>query len=150
MAALVCVATLLIQIPIPATQGFFNVGDVIVMVSALTFGPIVGFFAGGIGSSLADLIGGWYVWVLPTLIIKGAEGFLAGWILSRLKHSLRNVLLAWIAGGLVMVLGYFLAQVYMYGLSAALVEIPLNFVQMAVGGVVGIPVSQALRRMLNI
>ena len=78
MAALVCAPTLLIQLPIPATQGFFNVGDSMVMVAALTFGPIVGFFAGGFGSSLADLIGGWYVWVPFTLVIKGLEGFLAG------------------------------------------------------------------------
>ena len=78
MGALVCVTTLLIQIPIPATKGFFNVGDALVIVSALTFGPFVGLFAGGVGSSLADLIGGWYVWVPFTLVIKGIEGFLTG------------------------------------------------------------------------
>lgn len=61
MVALVTVATMLIQIPIPATQGFFNIGDAIIMVTALTFGPVVGGIAGGLGSSLADLLGGWYV-----------------------------------------------------------------------------------------
>jgi len=48
MAALVCVATMLIQFPIPATQGFFNVGDAMVMVAALTFGPIVGDLVDGV------------------------------------------------------------------------------------------------------
>jgi uncharacterized membrane protein len=61
MAALVCMATMLIQVPIPATEGFFNVGDALIMVAALTGGPIVGAFAGGVGASLADLLGGWYV-----------------------------------------------------------------------------------------
>jgi len=42
MAALVCATTMLIQVPIPATEGFFNIGDAMIMVSALTFGPIVG------------------------------------------------------------------------------------------------------------
>ena len=56
MAALVCIATLIIRIPNPM-GGYFNIGDVMIFVSALTFGPIVGGVAGGIGSSLADLIG---------------------------------------------------------------------------------------------
>jgi uncharacterized membrane protein len=146
MAALVCVTTLLIQIPIPATDGFFNVGDGMIMVAALTFGPVVGAFAGGVGSALADFAGGWYLWVIPTLIIKGLEGLLAGWMRHR-THGTYAVFLAWIIGGLEMVTGYFLVQVYLYGFSAALVELPFNFVQMAIGGVVGIPIAQGLRRL---
>ncbi len=149
MAALVCITTILIQVPIPATEGFFNIGDAMIMVAALTGGPIVGAFAGGIGSSLADLLGGWYVWVIPTLLIKGTEGFLAGWILRRGQQNIQNFILAWTIGGGEMVLGYFLVQVYLYGFSAALVELPFNFVQMAVGGLIGIPVSQALKRMIR-
>ena len=150
MAALVCITTLLIPIPIPATEGYFNIGDAMIMVAALTGGPVVGAFAGGIGSSLADILGGWYVWVIPTLIVKGAEGFLAGWILSRGKQNILNIVLAWIIGGLAMVFGYFLTGIYLYGFPAALVELPFNFLQMAVGGMVGIPISQALRRMIRV
>ena len=146
MAALVCVTTMLIQVPIPATEGFFNVGDAMIMVAALTFGPMAGAIAGGIGSSLADLLGGWYVYVIPTLIIKGVEGLLAGWVMSGTdKLSFQRLMFAWIVGGLEMVGGYFLFQVYLYGFSAAFVEVPFNFVQMAVGGIVGIPISLALR-----
>jgi uncharacterized membrane protein len=148
MAALVCITTMLIRIPIPATEGYFNIGYAMIMVAALTGGPVVGAFAGGIGSSLADLLGGWYIWVIPTLIIKGTEGFLSGWILRRGQQNIQHVVLAWIVGGCVMVFGYFLVQVYLYGFSAALVELPFNFVQMAVGGIVGIPVSQVLKRVI--
>ena len=150
MAALVCIATMLIRVPIPATEGYFNIGDAMIMVAALTGGPIVGAFAGGIGSSLADLLGGWYVWVIPTLIIKGTEGFITGWILRRGKQNVQNVIFAWIVGGLEMVFGYFVVQIYLYGFSAALVELPFNFVQMVVGGIVGIPVSQVLKRVIHI
>jgi uncharacterized membrane protein len=147
MGALVCVTTMLIQIPIPATEGVFNIGDAMIMVAALTFGPTVGAIAGGLGSSLADLLGGWYVYVIPTLLIKGIEGLLASWILKgEDKPSFQKVLLAWIIGGLEMVGGYFVFQVYLYGFGAALVEIPFNFIQAAVGGIVGIPTSLALRK----
>ena len=152
MAALVCVATMLIQFPIPATQGFFNVGDAMVMVAALTFGPIVGAIAGGLGSSLADFLGGWYVWAPFTLVIKGIEGLLAGWVLGMGRENPRRfrLVLAWMVGGLEMVAGYFIVQVYMYGLGNALVEAPFNFVQMAVGGIIGIPISMALKQRLRI
>ena len=151
MAALVCVATLLVQVPIPATEGFFNIGDALVIIASLTFGPIVGGLAGGIGSALADAIGGWYVWVPFTLIIKGAEGLIAGYLSrNRENRSTQTLLIAWIAGGLVMVLGYFVVQVFMYGFTAALVEIPFNMVQMIVAGVLGIPVSMALEKRIKL
>jgi uncharacterized membrane protein len=126
------------------------VGDALIMVAALTGGPIVGAFAGGVGASLADLLGGWYVWVIPTLLIKGIEGFLAGWILRRSRHSVPHLVLAWAVGCGEMVLGYFLVQVYLYGVAAALVELPFNLVQMAVSGVVGIPIAHALKLMLRL
>ena len=146
MAALVCVTTLLIQIPIPATEGFFNVGDAMIMVAALSGGPIVGAVAGGVGSALADVAGGWYIWVLPTLVIKGLEGLIAGRI-RQSGDSLFVMMIAWVVGGLEMVLGYFLVQVYLYGLSGALVELPFNVVQMVIGGVVGIPIANVVHRL---
>ena len=151
MAALVCVATMLIQIPIPATEGFFNVGDAMVMVASLTFGPVVGGLAGGVGSALADALGGWYTWVPFTLIIKGAEGIVAGLIAGgRRENTPRRILAAWVCGGLIMVSGYFIVQVFLYGLGAALVEGPFNLVQMTVAGVVGVPISLALKSRLRI
>ncbi|MDH5200158.1 MAG: ECF transporter S component [Candidatus Bathyarchaeota archaeon] len=151
MAALVCVATLLITIPIPATEGFFNIGDALVIIASLTFGPVVGGLAGGVGSALADAIGGWFNWVPFTLVIKGAEGVIAGYIAgSRENRPTQRTLLAWVVGGLVMVSGYFLVQVYLYGIGGALVELPFNFVQMFAAGVIGIPVSMALQRQLRL
>jgi len=60
MGALTCIATIIFTFPIPATSGYFNFGDAIVMTTALTFGPVIGAIAGGFGSGLADLLGGWY------------------------------------------------------------------------------------------
>lgn len=144
MSALVCVATLIIRIPNPM-GGYFNVGDVMIFVSALTFGPIVGSFAGGIGSSLADLIG-YPTFVIPTLLIKGIEGFLGGLITNR-KSVYRDVL-AVIVAGVEMVVGYFIAEIYLWGIGSALLEIPTNIAQITIGGLLGIPIAIVLRRRL--
>lgn len=70
-AALICAATLAVQIPTPMTGGYVNVGDCFVLVSAWCLGPWYGFAAGGIGSMLADLLSGYAHYIPGTLLIKG-------------------------------------------------------------------------------
>ena len=144
MSALVAVGTLIVRIPNPM-GGYFNVGDVMIFVAALTFNPIIGGAAGGLGSAIADLIG-FPLFALPTLVIKGLEGLIAGLITNK-KSVFRDVL-AVVAAGAEMVTGYFLVEVYLYGLGGALGEVPANIAQIAVGGLLGIPVALVLRRRL--
>lgn len=146
MTALVAAGTLIIRIPNPM-GGYFNVGDVMIFVSALTFNPMVGGFAGGVGSAISDAIG-FPVFVIPTLIIKGLEGFLAG-IISNRKSVFRDILAVVVAGS-EMIIGYFLAELYplQWGLGGALAEVPGNIGQIFIGGIVGIPIAYVVRRRL--
>ena len=82
--ALVAVATLFFQVYIPATRGYFNIGESVIYITALLFGPFVGAFAGGVGSMIADLATGYYQYAPWTLIDKGIEGFLAGYLFQKL------------------------------------------------------------------
>ena len=147
MAALVAVGTLTIRIP-KMMGGYFNVGDVMIFVAALTFSPLVGGFAGGVGSAIADAVG-FPVFVIPTLVIKGLEGFIAGLVANK-KSSYRDVL-AVVLAGCEMVLGYFLVEwlVLQWGFGGALSEVfPTNISQIIIGGVVGIPLAYVIRRRL--
>lgn len=47
--ALTTVATMLIQIPIPATKGYLNIGDTILICAGLLMGKIAGGIVGGLG-----------------------------------------------------------------------------------------------------
>ena len=76
-AALTCVATMLIEIPMPATQGYVNIGDCFVLLGAWVLGPIYGAFAGGVGSALADLLAGYPHYIVGTLIIKALMAVIA-------------------------------------------------------------------------
>jgi len=144
MSALVTVGTLIVQIP-NGMGGYFNVGDVMIFVAALTFSPIIGGVAGGLGSALADLPG-YSVYALPTLIIKGLEGLIAGLVTDK-KSVFRDVF-AVVAAGVEMVVGYFLFEVYLLGLGQAIAGIPLNIAQIFVGGLIGVPIAIILRRRL--
>ena len=147
MAALVTVATFLVQIPIPATKGYLNFGDIMIFVSSLTFGPIIGGFAGGVGSAISDAASGYAYFAPFTLLIKGLEGIIAGFISNR--KSKKRAVLAVAVAGIEMVSGYFLAE--FFGLSegwAAAAEVPFNVLQIAAGGLIGIPIAIILLKRL--
>ncbi|MHA1617489.1 MAG: ECF transporter S component [Candidatus Njordarchaeales archaeon] len=83
--------TTFFAISTPATQGFFNFGEIGVYISALIGGPIVGAIAGGLGSALADIFLGYAHYAPGTLVIKGVEGFLAGYLFQRLRGAGREI-----------------------------------------------------------
>ncbi|MFW9950511.1 MAG: ECF transporter S component [Candidatus Thorarchaeota archaeon] len=127
-AAFTCILTFIVPFTIPTTGGYINLGDIGVMISGLLFGPIVGGLAGGIGSAFTDLFLA-PVYAIPTLIIKGLEGFIVGLIADPKrfynKYNYRDVL-AVIAGGVFMVFGYFFTEILFYGIPSALFELFFN------------------------
>jgi len=80
MVALVFVTTFSIKIPVPFTQGYIHAGDSMIFIAAILLGWKYGAIAGGVGSALADALGGYANWVIPTIIIKTIMGALVGWI----------------------------------------------------------------------
>lgn len=83
-SALVFVATFILRVTIPATGGYFNIGESMIYAAALLFGPIVGGLAGGIGASLVDAIG-YAIFVPGTFVIKLIEGAVVGYIGYRIR-----------------------------------------------------------------
>ena len=70
MIAIMTIATLIIRIPNPATQGYINLGDALLFTISLVFGWRIGGLAGGVGSALADVLAGYFLWAPWTLVIK--------------------------------------------------------------------------------
>lgn len=149
--ALTFVVTRFTVIPIPATKGFFNLGEVIIYLAALTLGPVVGMLAGGLGSALADLSAA-PQFAPFTLVIKGVEGYVVGRLAGA---TAATRLRATVIGGAAMVLGYFLAEVAFAralgiapapatAVGLALTEVPLNIVQVAAGVIVSVPLAGRL------
>ncbi|MHA1147796.1 MAG: ECF transporter S component [Promethearchaeota archaeon] len=150
-AALTFIMTWFLQIPLPATGGYINVGDIMVMYTALLFGPIIGGLAGGIGSCLADALSPYAIYTPGTLIIKGIEGFLIG-IIANPKRKNKQInygdILAVIIGGFTIVIGYFIYEAFILGLGIpiALVEVPGNFFQFGVAAISSILLAAATRK----
>lgn len=153
-SALICILTMIISIPIPATQGFINIGDAGVMITGLLFGPIIGGIAGGVGSSLADIFLGYTIYAPATLIIKGLEGFIVGIIANPKKQNSRinhKDIISVITGGLIMTYGYFLYEIFLFGVPGAVYELLLNgIIQFGLGALIAILFIMSIRKTLTL
>ena len=153
-SALICILTMIISIPIPATQGFINIGDAGVMITGLLFGPIIGGIAGGVGSSLADVFLGYTIYAPATLIIKGLEGFIVGIIANPKKQNSRinhKDIISVITGGLIMTYGYFLYEIFLFGVPGAVYELLLNgIIQFGLGALISILFIMSIRKTLTL
>lgn len=142
LAAMTCVATMIIKIPVQATGGYINLGDSIVMLSGFVLGPVLGGVAAGLGSALADLLSGYAVYIPATFIIKGLMAVAAGLIIKDIrKKSILDFLWVCLVSELIMIGGYLFFEAIILGYGkAALAAVVGNAVQ----GVAGIAVTLLL------
>lgn len=124
-AALACVATMIIKVPTLATNGYVNIGDTIVLLSAWLIGGVYGGLAAGIGSGLADLLSGYGSYVPGTFVIKFLMAIAAYVIFKAIRKVNGNKVVAYVVSGIiaevVMIAGYFVYEsIFLgYGLGAA-------------------------------
>lgn len=145
LAALIFVATYFVKLPMALTNGYVHLGDGFILLAA----SMVGWAAvpaAAVGSMLADLMGGYAIYLLPTFIIKGAVAAVAVLALRR-KHEWLRVL-GLILAEAVMVGGYFIAEWLFlgYGFHAAVGSLLGNTLQGLSGVVVGLLLIPLLKR----
>jgi len=165
LAALTCIATMIIKIPTPAF-GYIHLGDGFVLLCGILLGPLYGALSAGIGSMFADLFSGYAAFAPGTFVIKAVTALIASLLFRLFKKLFRSsageyagVLIAGVTGEAFMVIGYFVYEIFLAmitagtftgtsfaaGVSSAATGIPFNIVQ----GVVGIVISVSLLPLLK-
>lgn len=158
LTAFTCIATMVIQIPTPSL-GYIHPGDTLVILCGIILGPVLGSLSAGLGSMLADILSGYLIYAIPTLIIKGLTAFIACIVFQNLRKKLvKNDYAAFIIAGFIgeanVVFGYFITSIVkamvmagnfnretlFVGFTDALISIPPNIMQ----GIVGIVLAFAL------
>ena len=135
MAALVFVMTYIPKVPVPITGGYVHLGDGAIFLSTLLLGPL-GIPAAAIGSGLSDVLGGYMVYAIPTILIKGVVALVA-WKLWKEGSWLRAAL-AFVLAEIAMVAGYFAFEAVMFGTAAAWGAVGPNCIQGIAGVALGL------------
>ena len=228
MTALNSVITVVFAISIPTSKGgYFNIGESAVYLTAILFGPYIGAIAGGFGAFFADLFLNAATFAPGSLVIKGLEGFIVGFVYYRIVNridtskqkkkikiytihillsllitcgiisigfisfigdanffrvfaeiylfnvkfsyiiwiligsltltmllvlqfffdkTITSKILAMICGGSIIILGYFLYEIPIIGISAAYIEIPFNLMQIFLGLAIAVPISSPIMK----
>lgn len=153
MACLTLVLTYLIKVPVPATEGYIHLGDSMVFFGMMLLGWKYGAVAAALGSSLADLLGGFTIYAPITFAAKFIVVVIAGlFIESGMKANSRKsfiakALIGTLLSCIFMLAAYYVAESIMYGNWAApLIEIPLNVIQFVVGFVLAVLLATQIER----
>ena len=151
MTAVVFLMTFVPKIPIPL--GYAHLGDAAIFLVVFFVGRHEGLLAGCLGSALADLLGGFPVWIGPTLLIKFlmAETF---WQIAlrnreegRAKLFSPRVFVGLVLACLVMAAGYTLFGAMLYdSLALGLSSAPGLLMEGAVNIAAFYPVAAVLYR----
>ncbi len=145
MAAVVALLTAFIKLPVPGTNGYIHIGDGAIFLAAALLGPYAAIPA-AIGSAIADMLGGYYVYMLPTAVIKGVMGLIAGRFIENKVICVRNILI-FVICELLMAAGYFAFEWALYGIAAAIGAVVPNLIQGAAGVVLGCVFTGACSRL---
>lgn len=132
MAALVFVGTYFLKIP--TSFGYTHLGDCMIILTVCLLGTRKGAIAGAIGAGLSDLLGGYAVWVVPTIIFKGLWAIIMGVVAYKLLPKFKyGWLVGAIIGGLVHIICYTLIKIPLYGMEYAIIRIPVISAQTVCG-----------------
>ena len=138
-----------VRLPITANGGLIHLGNVPLFLAAIIFGKKTGALSGAFGMGLFDLFSGWTAWAPFTLVIVGLMGFAVGAITEKRKGFGWNVLAIAVAC-VIKVVGYYIAEGFIYGNWAAPVaSIPGNLVQIGVAAVIVLLVIGRLQKLVK-
>ena len=104
MAALVFLGTYIIKIP--TISGYVHLGDCMIILTVALFGMKKGAVAGAIGGGLSDFIGGYFYWVVPTLLIKCMWALVMGLIMHKILKDRKGAFLIGAVSGGVLPVSY--------------------------------------------
>lgn len=135
MAAMVFLGTYFFKIPSP--NGYTHLGDCMIFTAVLVLGGKRGALAGGIGAALADLLGGYIFWVVPTFFIKAIMALV---MCGFCKTGIGKLRFGWTAGavlgGIFQIAAYTVVKIPVFGLEYAITRLPGLIVQTICGVVI--------------
>lgn len=139
LAAFVFIGT---QIRVPTAIGYINLGDAVILISSFILGPVA-FIPAAIGSAISDLIAGYPQYIIPTFLIKGIMGLVAGGYLRKVEVTVVKKIFIGIIAEIIMVAGYFIFESlpFMYGWQAATGSLVFNMIQGIAAIIIFVPVT---------
>lgn len=148
--AIILLSTMLIKFSTGLGEGYIHFGDCFIYLSACILPFPYCLVASALGGALADILGGYAVWAVPTAIIKILISL--PFMFTCRKNNTPKILNVRIAmmsiiSGVISILGYFIAECVLYSTASATLSIIGNTIQAVASGILFIIIATALDKM---
>ncbi|MCY6957313.1 ECF transporter S component [Clostridium brassicae] len=153
--AAICFIGTYAHIPISfgGSNSMIHLGTTAIFIAAILIGKDAG-LAAAIGCALFDAMDPMFqVWVLPTFIIKGLTGYAVGIIAfarNKKGNSMVQNILAFIVGGVVSLVGYFIVNWLVFvGFHTAVLKMITSLATTGIAVAITIPIAAAVKPIIN-
>lgn len=136
-------------IKFPGPFGYAHIGDSMIFLAVLMLGGKRGAVSGGLGAALADIVSGYTIWAVPTLICKALMALVMGAMVKHHAFGLKGRalwILSAVAGGLTQGIAYVLFWFALFGKAAAIAAVPGLIFQTVSGIIIAFVISEALQK----
>ena len=144
--AIVILATSVIKFSTGLGEGYIHLGDCFVYLSACVLPFPYCLIAGGLGGALADILSGYAIWSIPTMLIKMLNAVPFALVCRKYKSnkilSKHTVLMA-VISGIITILGYFLTECILYSVASATLSLLGNTIQAVSSGIIFVIIAKA-------
>ena len=139
-AVLMAMNVALSSFGVPVPGGHLYLNDVVICLASILLGPVEAFMVGGVGAFLGDF----FFYPTPMFVSLVTHGLQAV-VISLFTHKIMKnkphlgSIIGVAVGAVIMVVGYSLGRAFLYSTPAyALLKLPYQFLQAAVGAVFGV------------
>lgn len=144
--AIILLSTMLIKFSTGLGEGYIHFGDSIIYLAACVLPFPYCLLAAALGGALADILGGFAIWALPTAIIKMLIAMPFALTSKTAKSSKilsKKIVLMTILSGIITILGYFVAECILYSVSSATLSLIGNSIQGVASGILFVIIAKA-------
>lgn len=144
--AIILLATSVIKFSTGLGEGYIHLGDSFVYLTACILPFPYCLVAGALGGALADILSGYAIWAIPTMIIKMLNAI--PFMLVCRKHksskilSKQTVLMTFVSG-IITIIGYFVTECILYSVASATLSLIGNTIQAVASGIIFIIIAKA-------
>ena len=145
--AIILFSTMLVKFSTGLGEGYIHFGDCFIYLSACILPFPYCIIAGALGGALADILGGYAVWAIPTAIIKILIALPFALVCKNNKSNKilnKKTVLMPVISGAITILGYFVAECVLYSVASATLSIIGNSIQAVASGILFYIVATAL------
>ena len=144
--ALILLATSVIKFSTGLGEGYIHLGDSFVYLAACILPFPYCLIAGALGGALADILSGYAIWAIPTMIIKMLNAVPFALVCRKYKSSKilsKQAVLMTVVSGVITIAGYFVTECILYSVASATLSLLGNTIQAVASGIIFVIIAKA-------